>query len=63
VPELAGVPTRWIFEPWRMSDADQRAAGCVIGTDYPAPIVDHSIARRRTLDRYGMAREVSAPDG
>jgi deoxyribodipyrimidine photo-lyase len=38
-----------------MSDDEQRAAGCVIGRDYPAPIVDHAAERRRALERYGAA--------
>jgi deoxyribodipyrimidine photo-lyase len=35
-----------------MSDAEQEAAGCVIGRDYPAPIVDHKAERERALARY-----------
>jgi deoxyribodipyrimidine photo-lyase len=38
VPELAKVPVRHVHAPWRMSDEEQRAAGCRIGTDYPAPL-------------------------
>ena len=30
-------------------------AGCVIGTDYPAPIVDHKEARLEAMDRYRAA--------
>ncbi len=56
VPELQGVPTKWIFEPWRMGADEQAAAGCVIGCDYPAPIVDHAAARVRALARYEAAR-------
>ena len=47
VPELAGIPTARIHEPWSMTDEEQAAAGCRIGTDYPAPIVDHAAARER----------------
>jgi deoxyribodipyrimidine photo-lyase len=36
-----------------MDAAEQRAAGCEIGRDYPAPIVDHAAERRRALERYG----------
>ena len=36
-----------------MSDEEQRAAGCVIGRDYPEPVVDHAVERRRALERYG----------
>lgn len=52
VPELAGVPDERLAEPWRMSDDEQRAAGCRIGDDYPAPVVDHREERRHALDRY-----------
>lgn len=52
VPELEGVPTERIHEPWNMSDAEQEAAGCVIGKDYPAPIVDHKRERERAMERY-----------
>ena len=37
VPELRDVPDARIHEPWRMSAEEQRAAGCRIGGDYPAP--------------------------
>ena len=56
IPQLRNVPAKWIFEPWRMSAAEQQAAGCVIGRDYPAPIVDHAAARVRAIARYEAAR-------
>ncbi len=52
VPELAPVPEKYIREPWKMPEAVQRDVGCVIGEDYPAPIVDRKIAREEALDRY-----------
>ncbi|HEY7629264.1 MAG TPA: deoxyribodipyrimidine photo-lyase [Thermoleophilaceae bacterium] len=52
VPELAKVPDEHLAEPWKMSDDEQRAAGCVIGRDYPAPVVDHGEERRRAIARY-----------
>jgi deoxyribodipyrimidine photo-lyase len=55
VPELRGVPDAMRAEPWTMSAAEQEAAGCVIGTDYPAPIVDHAQERRVAMERYGAA--------
>jgi deoxyribodipyrimidine photo-lyase len=56
VPELAQVPDRWIHAPWQMTPLVQQAAACVIGRDYPAPIVDHDAARKRTLARYAAVR-------
>ena len=35
---------------------EQRAAGCVIGEDYPAPVVDHKHERERAMERYGAVR-------
>jgi deoxyribodipyrimidine photo-lyase len=55
VPELAGVPLERLPEPWTMTDAEQRAARCVIGTDYPGPIVDHAHERRVAMERYAAA--------
>jgi deoxyribodipyrimidine photo-lyase len=52
MPELAEVPDRYIHAPWKMSALEQEACGCVIGRDYPAPIVDHAQARARTLSRF-----------
>lgn len=52
VPELASVPDKLLAEPWRMSEDQQRAAGCAIGDDYPAPIVDHAEQREVAAARY-----------
>lgn len=56
VPELANVPDEHLAEPWKMSERSQRRLGCLIGRDYPEPIVDHARARRRALERYAGAR-------
>jgi len=52
VPELEQVPDRYLAEPWTMPPDVQMEAGCRIGHDYPAPIVDHAQARRQALERY-----------
>ncbi len=52
VPELAAVPDSHLAEPWRMSEGEQQMAGCVIGSDYPDPIVDHAEERRVAQERY-----------
>jgi deoxyribodipyrimidine photo-lyase len=52
VPELRDVPAGRLVEPWTMSEDEQVAAGCVIGRDYPAPIVEHAHERRRAVQRY-----------
>ncbi len=52
IPELRDVPDSRLAEPWTMSDDEQAAAGCVIGSDYPAPIVEHAQERKRAVARY-----------
>lgn len=52
LPELRRVPDAFIHEPWTMPDDVQRLAHCIIGQDYPAPIVDHAFARARALQVY-----------
>jgi deoxyribodipyrimidine photo-lyase len=56
VTELARVPPRFVHAPWSMKIDQQRAHGCVIGKDYPAPIVDHAAARTRTLQRFAAIK-------
>jgi deoxyribodipyrimidine photo-lyase len=52
LPELSGVPIEVVHEPWKLSSADQRTYGVIIGRDYPAPIIEHSFARDRALRHY-----------
>jgi deoxyribodipyrimidine photo-lyase len=52
LPQLERVPNRHIHQPWMMSKAEQAEYGCLIGSDYPAPIIEHSQARKRALDFY-----------
>ena len=60
LPELANVPTRFIHKPWDMPHEMQLSAACVIGRDYPAPIVDHGEARERALAAYARARQTGS---
>jgi deoxyribodipyrimidine photo-lyase len=62
VPELHRVPDEHIHEPWRMPSSLQQAVGCGIGSDYPAPVVDHRRSRRAVLDAYREARSEALAD-
>jgi deoxyribodipyrimidine photo-lyase len=59
LPELVDVPGTYIHSPWEMPEEVQRKSGCIIGGEYPIPIIDHSWARERTLAAYARAREIS----
>ena len=54
VPELAGVPTPAIFEPWKLGADERRALGA---GDYPDPIVDHEVAGREARARIDAFRK------
>ena len=56
VPELARVPKAFLAEPWTMPRETQREAGCAIGVDYPAPIVDHAAAIASARQRLSALR-------
>ncbi|KAH8412809.1 hypothetical protein KR009_005880 [Drosophila setifemur] len=59
VPELAKYPAGSIYEPWKVSLADQRAYGCVLGTDYPHRIVKHEIVHKENIKRMSAAYKVN----
>lgn len=56
LPELARCDARFIHAPWTMPADVQRAAGVVIGRDYPAPVVDHATARLRALELFKQVK-------
>lgn len=49
VPELAACPDKFIHAPWLLPPLEQRRLQFIIGRDCPAPIVDHAVARGKTL--------------
>uniref|UniRef100_A0A182ISA3 Photolyase/cryptochrome alpha/beta domain-containing protein n=1 Tax=Anopheles atroparvus TaxID=41427 RepID=A0A182ISA3_ANOAO len=51
LPVLKNFPTRYIHEPWNATEGEQRAAKCLIGKDYPLPMVNHAIASRANMER------------
>jgi deoxyribodipyrimidine photo-lyase len=63
VPELANYPDKWIHAPWLMPAAEQRRCEVVIGQDYPAPVVDHALARIKTLALFQEAASVITANG
>jgi deoxyribodipyrimidine photo-lyase len=56
VPELAGLSKEHIHAPWEAGPLELAAAGVTLDETYPSPIVDHGMARHRTLDAYRKAR-------
>jgi deoxyribodipyrimidine photo-lyase len=55
IPALARVPDKYVHEPAAMPPLIAASAGFAIGRDYPAPIVEHALARQRAIDVYAAA--------
>ncbi|MFK8029741.1 MAG: deoxyribodipyrimidine photo-lyase [Gammaproteobacteria bacterium] len=56
VPELADVPKKWIHNPSEAPTDVLRAAGVVLGKDYPKPMIDRKAARQRALDAFAQIK-------
>lgn len=57
VPELKEVPDEHIHMPYKMSKMAQKESNCIIGEDYPRPIIDHDEERKKAVERFEDARE------
>ncbi len=57
IPELANVPAAYLAEPHKMPRSLQQDVGCVIGTHYPEPIVEHATAFKLARERYGAFKK------
>lgn len=44
VPELEKIPNEFIYEPWKAPESVQQKAECIIGRDYPFPVIDHDVS-------------------
>ena len=55
MPLLAQFPDEYIYNPWEAPKSVQEAAGCIIGKDYPKPIVDHKIASKDNMRKMKLA--------
>ncbi len=49
VPEIAALSDRFVHKPWTATPLELAEAKVSLGTTYPAPIVDHDMARKRAL--------------
>ena len=52
VPALRSFPSKYIFEPHLAPASVQRTSNCIIGEDYPFPIVDRKLSRKENLIRF-----------
>ena len=52
VPELKDFPSKYIFEPHLAPLPIQESANCVIGKDYPEPMVDRKLVAKENLAKF-----------
>lgn len=57
LPELGNLPDANLAEPWKAPKPVQEEAGCIIGSDYPEPLVDLAAARQEAIERFGRHLE------
>ncbi len=59
VPELSRLPEKYLFRPWEAPENIRQQAGVTLGKNYPEPIVDLAMSRKRALDAYASIRKNS----
>lgn len=60
LPQLSGLNARHIHAPWKLTPIELKGANLALGIDYPYPIIEHDVARKKTLERYSVVKKVSA---
>lgn len=67
VPELRKMPSKYIYAPWKAPAEVQKTAGCIIGKDYPAPVVEHEKVSAANIARFkkalASAKQAAPPKG
>ncbi|MGH0150499.1 UNVERIFIED_CONTAM: hypothetical protein FKN15_017807 [Acipenser sinensis] len=51
IPKLKKYPKKYIHEPWNAPESVQKAARCIVGVDYPKPMIKHAEASRLNIER------------
>jgi deoxyribodipyrimidine photo-lyase len=59
VPELAGLPAKYIHRPWEAPAAALLAAEVRLGKDYPRPLVDLAESRRQALEAWEVIKRLA----
>jgi deoxyribodipyrimidine photo-lyase len=60
VPEIAGLPLPYLHRPWTLPPLEAERLGFLLGTDYPAPIVDEAQAAREAMRRITALKKTPA---
>merc|ERR1712032_1274894 len=58
VPELAMLPSKYIYEPWKANTEVLKKAGVTLGKDYPRPIVNHAVVSKENMSKMSLAYDM-----
>ena len=56
IPEIAGLPNRFLHNPWQAPEAVLAITDIELGSDYPYPIVDLKASRELALAAFQSLR-------
>ncbi|XP_058192366.1 (6-4)DNA photolyase [Rhododendron vialii] len=59
LPILKDMPKEYIYEPWTAPLSIQTKAKCIIGKDYPKPVVSHGTASKECKNKLAEAYELN----
>ncbi|MCY7919913.1 FAD-binding domain-containing protein [Bacillus vallismortis] len=59
IPELKHIPDEFFHEPWEMAPLIQASSSCIIGEDYPKPLIDHQVQRRLAIEPYETEKNMA----
>jgi deoxyribodipyrimidine photo-lyase len=59
LPQLAKLPEKFQHAPWKASADTLKKASFTMGVDYPHPIIDHEVARKKTLERFEAVKAIA----
>jgi deoxyribodipyrimidine photo-lyase len=60
LPELSKVPAKYVHKPWELGGLDLATAGLRLGSDYPVPVIEHSVGRARALKAFDALKAARA---
>ena len=58
MPELKGLPDKYLFKPWEAPEAVLKQAGIKLGESYPMPIVDLKESREQALEAFKTLKAI-----
>jgi deoxyribodipyrimidine photo-lyase len=59
VPELSGLPDRFLHKPWECPAALLASAGIRLGKTYPLPLIEHARARENAMQAFESLKKAS----